>query len=282
MKKRQLFVLLMGISMPCWADLMVLTLPSSGSEFFTQCMRDVYGCGRKADKKKQHPSFKMRGEYFRLNWNKHPEEIFKQWSDEELEQWYARFKRDYNATKEIHAYMQVPFWLKKFDCIFLFRSREYTFPSGYDMKELMYLYIYKGFMRQEHVSQLLKKVQTYCREHIYTDKQKVCAAHSIAWYVQLRNYQNSTDQEPVIIDYVDLMTFNKDQLYEELRSKLPLYIERIGPIVEKIMERRYLPLLERKQKYKDLDVEESCQGLLSYMKELDPGFKWWQLFNLDK
>lgn len=282
MVKRRLLLVLLGAFFSCKADFMLLTLPSSGSEFFTQCMRDVYGCGRKSDKEKQHPSFMMRGEYFRVSWNKHPEEIFRQWSNEELEQWYVIFKRDYSATKEIHAYMQVPFWLKKFDCVFLFRSREYTFPSGYDMKEFMYLKIYQGFMKQENVNASLKKVQKYCREHIYTNEEKVCAAHSIAWYVQLRNYQNSTDQEPIIIDYVDLMTFNKDQLYEELWSKLPSYIERIEPIVEKVIERRYLPLLERKQKYKDLNVEESCQGLLSYMKQLDPRFKWWRLLDLDK
>lgn len=282
---------------------MILSFPRSGSTFFHKALsksNQAFYLQQPSPIKweKGLSSMRVANEYFNFlgqalgEKNKH---LFVDFPDSDLEKAYAAWRESgFNVTKEIHAYTKIPFFIQKFNCCVLFRHRKYTFPSS---APLIILPIYQSFMHANHKKKELKDIQKYLLENTKTDNEKQCAAHMIAWYIQLKN---CGDNKISIIRFEKLMRLNEKELKKYLLEKLPkqlyseslvsyIYNNRLNTVqsIRHSLKRSEYILKwclwgkdfwdYKENQYKKLNVEPYCQKLIAYMKEQDPHFKYWDL-----
>lgn len=254
-------------------DYMLISFPRSGSSFLFDVLANS-NSNLKHIREYFSPSAFVSREEDPIGWQ--PLYHYEQECDYEgLQKSYDNTwkKSDCNFTKEVFAWFKIPFFLKYFTMVALYRHRRYTFSTIFDDRSTSIASIYDKLLDEKYnnkkVNQLIKYVATFTK----TDFEKQLAAHLICWYVQFSYCQKYNIK---IITYENIMTLSYDELKHYLRKRLPkyLYNKEVIDCLIKNKSGGELFLENRKKSYDELKLEPYCKKIIAFIQVIDPHFKY--------
>ena len=280
--KKLLILLLIFVQNSLAKHFMIVALPRSGSTFFakTYCSasKGKYLMDPNKDFYKLKEFFTMGNCYFGAHimdyWGCKKGNMFECLSQENFDLNYDQslFKLGMNASKEVMSYGNISHYHKKFDMMCLIRKREHTFPSS--MPQLFIL-MYQAFLYASLQNENYKKLRTYLKSLVYTDKEQQCAGYIAAMYVLITECKKYGIP---ILRFEKWMTLKGERLDNYFKEYFPkdYYNKEFAPLLEKTRSKlngsEEAWLKERKKRYEKWGMEPFMQKILSFIKTMDSGF----------